>query len=145
MSFWKTLHAYVIGKPQPRAKKKRKTSRGEKGKRDIPPVLVQKRLRSESSLIKSGALSRRDESVEEQQRISRLLIQKDLELTELNDRLNRQVSQLKVLQRIESETRNYASEREVLEKIGQGFVFELYFSAAFFFLGAPPLNPRKQV
>lgn len=77
---------------------------------------------------------------QEQQRISQLLIQKDLELSEVNDRLNRQVSQLKVLQRIVSETRNSASDVEVLEKMGQGFVFELHFSAAFFFLGTPPFT-----
>lgn len=80
------------------------------------------------------------ESAEEQKRISRLLIQKDLQLTEVNDQLNRQVSQLKVLQRIASETRPCLTDREVLEKIGQGFVFELHFSAAFFFLGTPPFT-----
>lgn len=83
-------------------------------------------------------------AIQEQQNILQLLIQKDLELATVNERLHRQVLQLKVLQRVTSETKNCADEQEIFEKMGEGFVFELYFSAALFFRGPLPFTIPAQ-
>lgn len=98
---------------------------------------------------KPRALQKKENSnargqIQEQQKILQLLIQKDLELATVNERLHRQLLQLKVLQHVTSETRNCADEQEVFEKMGEGFVFELYFSAALFFRGPLPFTIPAQ-
>lgn len=80
------------------------------------------------------------QALAEQQRISMMVIQKDLELSEINDRLNRQVNQLKVLQNIVNQLRLLNDKKKVLDVIAQGLVLDLHFSAVIILLGTPPFN-----
>ncbi|MFH1713198.1 MAG: GAF domain-containing sensor histidine kinase [Candidatus Jacksonbacteria bacterium] len=76
----------------------------------------------------------------EQQRVSMMVIQKDLELSEINDRLNRQVNQLKMLQDVVNQVRLIDDKKRVLDVIARGLVLDLHFSAAVILLGTPPFN-----
>jgi signal transduction histidine kinase len=75
----------------------------------------------------------------EQQRVSQMLIQKDLQLTDANDRLERQILQLKVLQQLSLNTRN-VTEKEAMDLVTRSLVQDLQFGAAFVFLAPVPLR-----
>ena len=66
-------------------------------------------------------------------RAFQLLIQKDIALSELNDRLNRQVTQLKVLQSVADKTRMQTDVKEVLDVIAKSLVVELQFFSCVIF------------
>ena len=73
-------------------------------------------------------------------RAFQLLIQKDIALSELNDRLNRQVTQLKILQSVADKTRMQTDVKEVLDVIAKSLVVELQFFSCVIFWGQPSLN-----
>jgi len=76
----------------------------------------------------------------EQQRIAQLVIQKDLELYTLNDTLDRQVNQLKVLQLMVNEVRSLNNRDKALRLMARRLVQELQFSAVVVLLGPPPFT-----
>jgi signal transduction histidine kinase len=79
----------------------------------------------------------------EQQRIAQMLIQKDLQLTEANDRLERQIIQLNVLQDI-SLTVLGAKQEGAMNTVMQRLVQDLHFSAGFVFLMPHPMRLAAQ-
>jgi signal transduction histidine kinase len=80
------------------------------------------------------------QALSEQQKVSQMLIQKDLELAKTNDQLDRQVDQLKVLQEMVSHVRTISSQGKALDIIARGLVLDLHFSAAIILLGLPPFK-----
>lgn len=73
-------------------------------------------------------------------RAFQLLVQKELALSELNDKLNRQVTQLKVLQSIADKTRMLTNVKEVLDIVAKSLVVDLQFFSCVIFLGQPPFH-----
>lgn len=79
-------------------------------------------------------------SVAEQQRIAQMVVQKDLELSRVNDLLNRQVNQLQVLQSVGDEIKLIIDKDKALSLIAHALVTDLYFSAVVILLGVPPFK-----
>ena len=79
----------------------------------------------------------------EQQRIAQMLIQKDLQLTEANDRLERQIIQLNVLQDI-SLTVLSAKREDAMNTVMQRLVQDLHFAAGFVFIMPHPMRLAAQ-
>jgi len=80
------------------------------------------------------------EALTEQHRVSKMVIQKDLRLSELNDQLNRQVNQLKVLQEMGNKVRSIVDTHKALDVFARGLVFDLRFAGLFILLGTPPFH-----
>lgn len=83
---------------------------------------------------------RLEASVAEQQRIAKMVVQKDLELSRVNDLLNRQVNQLQVLQSVGDEIKLITDKDKALSLIAHALVTDLYFSAVVILLGVPPFK-----
>ncbi len=76
----------------------------------------------------------------EQQRIARQLVQKDLQLSDSNEKLNRQVEQLKTLQRIGDEIATVFDRNIILEIYARALVEQLHFFSVLVLLGEPPFK-----
>lgn len=92
------------------------------------------------SISKSGKNSELQAALKEQQRVSQMLIQKDLELSLTNAQLDRQVDQLQVLQSVVNKIRVINDQSKVLKIIAEALVVDLHFATVIVLLGTPPFD-----
>lgn len=90
-------------------------------------------MKQNNLLNQSGKVLQR--ALVEQKRVAQLVIQKDLELSKINDQLDRQVDQLEVFQEMANKIRKISSTKNALSTIVRVMVLDLHFSAAIVLLG----------